>query len=80
MPGNQFAEASAYKSRDGELFFGGPDGPVSFYPEQIRDDENLPQVALTDIRLNYMSVPVRPASVLERSISYTDKLTLSQGE
>jgi len=80
LQGNQFTEASAYQSHDGELFFGGPNGLTAFYPEQIKDDEHLPQIALTDISLNHVSVPVGPTSVLVRSIPYTDQLSLSQDD
>jgi streptogramin lyase len=77
---NQFIEASAYKSRDGELFFGGPNGLTAFFPQQIKDDENLPPVVLTNIRLNHLPVNVGPEAELKRSLSFSDKLTLSQDD
>lgn len=80
LQGDQFTEASAYKSRDGELFFGGPNGLTAFFPEQIKDDENPPPVVLTDLRLDYQPVSVGPGSALKRSLSFTDRLALSQDD
>ena len=80
LQGNQFIEASAFKSLDGELFFGGPNGLTAFFPEQIKDDENLPPVVLTNIQLNNLPVSVGPDSELKRSLSFTDKLILSQDD
>jgi PAS domain S-box-containing protein len=80
LQGDQFVEAAAYKSPDGELFFGGPNGLTAFFPQQIRDDENQPPVVLTGLRLNYQPVSVGPNSTLKRSLLFTDKLPLSQSD
>ncbi|MFC2015501.1 two-component regulator propeller domain-containing protein [Chloroflexota bacterium] len=80
LQGDQFIEASAFKSRDGELFFGGPNGLTAFFPEQIQDDENVPPVALTSLRLNYLPVSVGPDSVLKRGLAFTDEIRLSQAD
>ena len=36
-----------YRSRDDELFFGGPGGYNAFYPERLEFDDQPPAVALT---------------------------------
>lgn len=77
LQGDQFIEASAYKSRDGELFFGGPNGLTAFFPQQIRDDEHLPPIVLTELRLNYQPVSVGPDSALEQSLSSANLHTRS---
>jgi PAS domain S-box-containing protein len=80
LQGNQFSEAAAYKSRDGELFFGGPNGLTAFFPQEIQDDENAPPVVLTEIRLNYLPVGVGPDSALKRALAFTDEIRLSQAD
>jgi PAS domain S-box-containing protein len=80
LQGDQFTEASAYKSRDGELFFGGPNGLTAFFPQEIKDDENVPPVVLTNIRLNYSPVSVGPDSTLKRALFFTDEIRLSQAD
>jgi len=78
LQGDQFNDGAAFKSRDGEMFFGGPNGITAFFPQQIQDDENPPPVVLTNIRLNYSPVQVGPDSALERALGFTDEIKLSQ--
>jgi PAS domain S-box-containing protein len=80
LQGDQFTEGAAFKSPDGELFFGGPNGLTAFFPEQIKDDENVPPVVLTEIRLNYLPVSVGPDSVLKRALAFSDEIRLSQAD
>jgi len=80
LQGDQFTEGAAYKGRDGELFFGGPNGLTAFFPDQIKDDENVPPVVLTDIRLNYLPVSIGPDSALKQAPSFADKIQLSQAD
>ncbi|MEJ2521195.1 MAG: response regulator, partial [Desulfuromonadales bacterium] len=80
LQGDQFNDGAAFKSRDGEMFFGGPNGITAFFPQQIRDDENPPLVALTNIRLNYLPVQVGPDSALKRALGFTDEIRLSQAD
>jgi ligand-binding sensor domain-containing protein/signal transduction histidine kinase len=67
----------AFKSRAGEMFFGGFSGGVSFYPEKIADSTYVPPVVLTDFRLAGVPVGVGGDSPLTQSISYARGLTLS---
>ena len=54
----EFASFSAYKSKSGELFFGGTNGFNHFYPEDIKDDTTIPNVVLTDFRVHNKHVPL----------------------
>ncbi len=55
--GNEYNQ-NAYGSNDrGELFFGGVDGMHIFHPDSLRSLQYVPPVYLTDILLNYESVP-----------------------
>ena len=47
LQGNDFVWGSAFKSQDGELFFGGTNGLTAFYPSQIVDNPHIPPVVIT---------------------------------
>jgi ligand-binding sensor domain-containing protein/signal transduction histidine kinase len=47
----RFNVGSYFKSRSGEMFFGGVSGLNFFLPEQIIDNPEIPQVVLTSLRL-----------------------------
>jgi signal transduction histidine kinase/streptogramin lyase len=50
LPINEFS--TAFKSGSGELFFGGINGLISFYPDQIEDNAHVPPVVLTSLEQN----------------------------
>ncbi len=51
LQGNNFSvyPTSAVKTRDGQMWFSGLNGVNAFYPEEIRDNPNIPPVALISI-------------------------------
>lgn len=48
---NEFLSGSVFKSGDGKILFGGINGIVSFYPDEIIDNKLLPQVVLNEFRI-----------------------------
>jgi len=54
----EFASLSFYKSKSGELFFGGVNGYNHFYPQDIKDDTILPNVVLTNFLVHNETVEV----------------------
>lgn len=64
----------------GEMFFGGPDGLNAFFPEEIRDNPNPPQVVLTSLRLFNEPVLVGEQSPLTHRLSKTEALTLRHNQ
>lgn len=52
LQSNEFNTGAYFKSATGELFFGGINGTNSFYPEDIKDNPQIPIVQLTRIDLN----------------------------
>ncbi len=52
LQGNQFNFNSSLKSSSGKIYFGGINGFNSFYPEEFQDNDYIPAVYITDIRLN----------------------------
>jgi ligand-binding sensor domain-containing protein/signal transduction histidine kinase len=78
LAGNEFENTHAhFKSADGEMLFTGWNGVTAFYPDRIVEGPYVPPVILTDFRI--FNKPVLPGekSVLRKSISYTNALTLS---
>jgi PAS domain S-box-containing protein len=68
---------ACFKRADGEMFFGGFSGATAFYPDKVTDNLYVPPVVLTDFRLSGAPVEVGAGSPLEKSITYTNALTLS---
>jgi ligand-binding sensor domain-containing protein/signal transduction histidine kinase len=50
LQSNEFNTGAYYKSKSGEMFFGGVNGFNSFYPDEIRNNPFPPAVALTAFR------------------------------
>lgn len=81
LQGNEFSHA-AFKSRAGEMFFGGFEGFNVFSPEQIQDNPYIPPVVITGLKVFNKPVkvgePVKSGRVvLRRSITETKKIRLS---
>ncbi len=78
LQGNEFLMRSAFRARDGTLYFGGNQGFNVLRPELLRDEPKLPTVTLTDLLLfNRTIVPGTPHSPLRQMLWRTSKLRLS---
>jgi ligand-binding sensor domain-containing protein len=71
LQGNEFNAGAYYRSKDGELFFGGLNGHNVFYPEQIKDNILLPEIVLTGFKV------LNEAVVLKSSLAYIDQINLT---
>jgi diguanylate cyclase (GGDEF)-like protein len=60
LQSNDFNQGASFKSKRGEMFFGGINGFNRFFPEKIIDDIQPPKVVLTDMLLLNKSVPIIP--------------------
>jgi len=80
LQGNNFHSGAYAKSRDGELFFGGPDGLTAFYPQELRSNLHVPPIYVTDIQLSNKPVTIGGDSPLQKSIVDTQDLVLSHEE
>jgi len=81
LQSNEFSQFAYYKSRDGEMFFGGINGFNSFFPDSVKNNQCIPPVVITDFKLFNESVPVGEMSdgrtILNKSISATDEIDLT---
>jgi len=74
------------KTKDGEMFFGGPEGFNSFYPTEIdsKRNTNIPKVYITGMKIfnNLVKIdtPVNDRIVLTKDISQTEQIVLTHKE
>jgi len=81
LPGNDFTGWDAcFKSRRGEMFFGGFSGGVAFFPDRVINTSYPLPLVLTDFQLAGRSVEVGPNSPLGKSISYASDITLTHDQ
>jgi ligand-binding sensor domain-containing protein/signal transduction histidine kinase len=84
LQGREFNEHSAYKTSQGELFFGGPDGFNMFRPREIHKSPYSPVVLLTGVKLFNEDVEVGDTLnnrvVLPRSLFLSDSLVLRHNQ
>ena len=81
LQGSEFNGGAYYKSRRGELFFGGINGFNAFFPGSVKDNPYIPPVVITDFKIFNQSIPVGKTlngrMILEKSITAMDAVTLS---
>ena len=83
---NMGLKSWAIKTRDGEMFFGGPDGFNSFYPDRIKYNQNqhIPPVVITGLRVFNSPVAIdeqfNKRIILPNAINETSKLVLTHSE
>ncbi|WP_263350304.1 two-component regulator propeller domain-containing protein [Acidicapsa acidisoli] len=78
LPGPDLSGWGAcYKTRSGEMFFGGFNGATYFDPDRVVDASYTPSVVLTEFRLSGSPVEIGGGSPLSKSITDTTRLTLS---
>ena len=74
LQSNEFNGGSCFKSKSGEMFFGGIKGFNAFFPEQIRDSDYIPPIVITSFRkLNReinLPQPISETNVL--NLTYKD--------
>lgn len=51
LQGNEFTRGAAYKSHNGEMFFGGTNGITCFYPAEITDSIPKPELTISDFQV-----------------------------
>lgn len=78
LQGNDFIHGSCYKARDGEMFFGGPNGFNAFYPDSIEDNDFIPPIVITNFQIFNEPVVINGKnSPLTKHITATKALALS---
>lgn len=70
---NEFSTNSFFQAEDGEMYFGGNNGFVSFYPDQVAKNLSSfkPPLQITDIKLSGESLNVKSAPYLLKQVKFT---------
>lgn len=78
LPTEQFNYNSAFKDRDGAMYFGTVKGMIRFEPEKFAPNNYVPPVYITGIQINNNELPIGGRkSPLHNSITYTHHITLN---
>ncbi len=80
VPIRRFNLGAYSKSQRGEMFFGGVNGFISFFPGEIETNPHVPAIVITDFKIFNQSVEIRDGKFLEKSITETDEIRLSYQE
>jgi signal transduction histidine kinase/DNA-binding response OmpR family regulator len=77
LPVNEFIYKSAAIDEDGEMYFGTLDGLISFYPDSIEINRNIPPVRITDMKINNQLMQPGNNIELKNAITFTDTIKLN---
>ncbi len=84
LQGKEFNEKAVFRTRSGELIFGGANGFNLFIPENIREQNQENKILLTGFKVFNQKVPVnsvfRNRIILDKSITLQNKITLRYNE
>ncbi len=73
LQSNEFNQGAYFKSSNGEFFFGGINGFDAFYPKDIKNNETIPPVYLTNFKVFDKTLPlpnpVPPGKIIKLSYS-----------
>ena len=76
LPHNEFSPGSAFKSPSGELCVGGVNGFISFYPDSIRENLNIPEIAITAFAISGKGKSYNARDYTGVSLNYLNKVEL----
>jgi len=82
LPSNEMNYFATHKDKDGKIFFGtATAGMFCFYPDELKDNDYIPPVYITDFKLFNESVVVNDAThLLSSSIETTKEITLKYNQ
>ncbi len=73
----EFNANSCYKTKNGEMYFGGSKGFNRFFPEKIIDNLYIPPVVITSFKITDRAAGVHGELPLQKEINFKDKVALS---
>ena len=84
LQGNEFNQKAAYRTRSGELIFGGANGFNLFKPEDIVVQRPNEKIVLTNFKVFNQNIrvnePFRKRIILDKSITYNNQISLKHKE
>lgn len=84
IQGDEFNSNSFFKSKDGRLYFGGFNGVTVFYPDSIKDNETIPQIVVTKLKIGNKEIKIdeefNNRKILDKNIFAQKKIILNYNE
>jgi ligand-binding sensor domain-containing protein len=77
IQGNEFYWGAVGSTRDGLMLFGGVNGLTIFNPADIKDNEAVPPIAITNFEIFNRPITIRKGSVLTQNINFADEVILN---
>lgn len=78
LQSNEFNTGAYYRSKSGELFFGGIQGLNYFYPEKIMDNPHQPPIVLTGLKTSGEEIAYKDnPTILNASVPKAEEVNLS---
>jgi signal transduction histidine kinase/ligand-binding sensor domain-containing protein len=81
LQGEYFNKSSVFKSRSGQLYFGGTNGFNMFIPDSIKDDPNKPDIVFNKLEISNKEItlqePFDGKILLNNTLSHTRQIELS---
>lgn len=67
---DHFFWGSSFKSKSGELFFGGINGVSSFIPKELNFNNRIPPIYITDVKVNNQSLSFKTSTTHIRKLVF----------
>ncbi|MEM1044090.1 MAG: two-component regulator propeller domain-containing protein [Bacteroidota bacterium] len=80
LPDLDFNTVASHRAPSGELFFGGPGGLVSFFPDRLTRNEVPPPVAITNVRVGGEIAEPGEGAPLAVAAPYAETVRLAPGQ
>ncbi|QNN42773.1 hybrid sensor histidine kinase/response regulator transcription factor [Pedobacter roseus] len=81
LPGNEFNANAFFKNTNGEMFFGGYNGFISFYPDRIQTNNKAASLVITGLKVDNQAVKINAEDgLLDQNISLKDKLVFASDQ
>lgn len=81
LSANKFNNNSFYKNSNGEMFFGGNNGFISFNPNDLQTNNSRAAVVLTGLKLFNKVVPIDgEENILSKDINFLDEIEFSHNQ
>ncbi|WP_346239194.1 two-component regulator propeller domain-containing protein [Niabella insulamsoli] len=81
LPGNEFNYNAFYKNNNGEMFFGGTSGLISFFPDKIKENQTAAPLVFTGLRVLNSNIRKQDApDALKTDINYVHQIRLKYGQ
>lgn len=81
LPGNEFNYKSFFRDSYGAYFFGSLSGMISFFPNEIKQNKDIPEAVFTDLKLFNKTVKLyADDELLKTNISDTQSITFKSDQ